>query len=238
MTKKYIIANWKSRPDTWGEAEQILESLSYYFNSAGSKELSVVICPPLAYLEEVGKILSNTSLGNYVELGAQDVTAADGVRYVIIGHSDRRWKLGESDETVNQKLKTVLKNGMVPIVCIGEKSREGDYKKFLEKQVVSTFSGLSRDEMGKCLIAYEPVWAISTNSDARPDTPESALESIGIIKDILANHYSLMTDRYLYGGSVTSANAKEFLSQEEINGVLVGGASLNREEFIEILKQL
>ncbi|OGN09813.1 MAG: hypothetical protein A3J46_00330 [Candidatus Yanofskybacteria bacterium RIFCSPHIGHO2_02_FULL_41_11] len=238
MSKKYIIANWKILPASWGEAQQILDSTSEYFTAEGLKEFSVVVCPPFVFIEEVGKLLSATSLGNYIELGAQDVvdTLPQLARYVIVGHSDRRWKLGETDAVVNQKLKAALQKELTPIVCIGEKSREGDYKKFLEDQVEATFSGLSGDEVEKCLIAYEPVWAISTTPGAKPDTPESALESINIIKNTLALNFSLSTFRFLYGGSITSKNAKEFLSLPEFSGVLVGGASVDREEFVKILK--
>ena len=238
--KKYIIANWKNHPDSWGEAQQILDSLSDHFNSLPLKECSVVVCPPFVFIEEVEKLLSTTSLGGYVELGAQDVVEAlpQLVRYVIIGHSDRRWKLNESDEVVNKKLKTALENNLTPIVCIGERERSGDFKSFLEKQTESTFADLSADEIGKCLIVYEPVWAISTNPDARPDTPKSALESVKTIKEGLFLKFKIENLKFLYGGSVNSQNAKDFLSLSEFSGVLVGGASVDRQEFIEILKVL
>ena len=168
-----------------------------------------------------------------------------GVRYAIVGHSERRWKLGESDEVVNKKLKAALRNGMIPIVCLGEKVRDENFEKFLKEQTEKTFAGLSRDELGKCMIAYEPVWAISTNSDARPDTPESAVESIRIIKETLIRNCLPVGEagkleignlpKVLYGGSVTSKNIADFTGQKEIDGVLVGGASVNKEEFVKIL---
>ena len=159
-----------------------------------------------------------------------------GTNYVIIGHSERRWKLGESDKVVNQKLKSALRNELVPIVCIGERKREDNFKDFLKDQVVKTFEGLTPDEIGKCIIAYEPVWAISTNPGAKPDTPESALESIHIIKEILNSEFSVQGNTFLYGGSVNSGNIASFIRENEINGVLIGGASVNKEEFIKILK--
>jgi triosephosphate isomerase len=186
-----------------------------------------------------------------------------GVKYVIVGHSERRWpgsrtsggsagseipevslpgwnpsaSGGESDEVVNKKLKTILANEFTPIVCVRERERDAGFKDFLKNQVEATFPGLSADEIGKCLIAYEPVWAISSNSDAHSDTPDSALESIAVIKDCLAKSYSLTTNPlFLYGGSVVSSNVRDFLSSDQIAGVLVGGASVNKEEFVGILK--
>ncbi|OGN09798.1 MAG: hypothetical protein A3C61_00095 [Candidatus Yanofskybacteria bacterium RIFCSPHIGHO2_02_FULL_39_10] len=256
--KKYIIANWKNHPDSLAEAQEILEFTNDYLeslndSSAGGKEFSLVICPPFVFTEEVGKILKTSHLEHNAVLGVQDIVIEDkttltgevsgpmlqklGVQYVIIGHSERRWKLGESNETVNQKLKTTLRNGFIPIVCIGERVRDDNFEKFLEGQITGTFEGLSADEIGKCIIAYEPVGAISTNPGARPDTPASALESIYIIKEVLAKTYNLKPNNLvLYGGSVNSKNVRDFLGEEEIDGVLVGGASVNKEEFVKILE--
>lgn len=250
--KKLIISNWKMSPQTLAEVTQILDSVDEYLGSLTEGEkFGLIFCPPFVFLEEVSKILKTSHLLHQAELGAQDISVDDGpaltgevsgpmlknlgARYVIIGHSERRWKLSESDEVVNKKLKAALRNELVPIVCVGERVRDKNFKNFLKEQVLNTFAGLSPDEVAKCLIAYEPVWTISTTPGARPDTPESALESIEIIKDTLSNHYSLMANRYLYGGSVRSANASNFLSNEGFDGVLVGGASVDKEEFVKIL---
>ena len=205
-------------------------------------------------MEEVGKVLRTSHLEQNAELGAQDIFWEDmgadtgeisgpmlnklGVQYVIVGHSERRWKLGESDEVVNKKIKAVLRNTMVPIVCVGERTRDENYKEFLKEQVGATFAGLSADEIGKCMIAYEPVWAISSNPGAKPDTPQNALESIAVIRETLTVNCKLETKNsplFLYGGSVNSSNVSEFIGQQEIDGVLVGGASVNKEEFVKIL---
>lgn len=253
MNKKIIIANWKMLPETWAEAEQILDSLNEYLGEQGERaESSIVICPPFVFIEEVGKVFGTTSLGQYLSLGAQDIATSDsvvvtgeipgpmlqglGVRYVIIGHSERRWKIGESDEIVNRKLKTALENGFIPVVCIGEKERDENFKKFLEDQLCGTFDGLSAGDLQKCLIAYEPVWAISTNPGAKPDTPESALESVKTIEKVLSSTFQVPRPTFLYGGSVNSSNARQFL--EEFDGVLVGSASVKKEEFIKILISL
>ena len=269
MDKKYIVANWKMNPQTWAEAEQILDFVNDHLESRNEKEFSteipglkhrepypsLVFCPAFVFLEEVGKILKTSHFEHGASLGAQDIFWEDkgsdtgeisgpmlnklGVQYVIVGHSERRWKLGESDEVVNKKLKAVLRNEMTPIVCLGEKVRDGNFKEFLKEQTEKTFAGLSSDDLGKCMIAYEPVWAISSNPDARPDTPESAIESIAVIRETLTVNYKLETKNlppFLYGGSITSKNIADFIEQKEIDGVLVGGASVNKDEFVKILK--
>lgn len=256
--KKYIVANWKNHPDSVAEAEDILAYIDEHLkNEPDTKEQSLIICPPFVFLDDVSRILKNSRLAEQAELGAQDIALADsgawtgevsgpmlkrlGVKYVIVGHSERRWKMGESDEVVNKKLKTILTNEFTPIVCVGERERDSDFKDFLKKQVEKTFAGLSADEIGKCLIAYEPVWAISSNPDARPDTPESALESVKVIRDSIIENWKLEIEnlpKVLYGGSITATNIKDFLSLDQIAGVLVGGASVKKEEFVEMLKTL
>ena len=231
--KKIIVANWKMNPLTLIEAEDL------YRNSG-----EAIICPPFVYLETLSRIGSSM-------LGAQDCHWEDegaftgevspkmlknlGVKYVIIGHSERRM-LGETDEVVNKKLKAALRNELMPIVCLGERVRDENFKEFLKDQVEKTFAGLSTDEIGKCLIAYEPVWTISTTLGARPDTPENALESISIIKNILNSKFQILNSVFLYGGSVTSKNVRDFISRPEIAGALIGGASVDQEEFKKIME--
>ena len=239
---KLIVANWKMSPQTLQEAEAILDRIKDYLSP------SLVICPPFIFIEEIAKLIGGASLGAqdifWDDVGADTGEVSGpmlkklGVRYVIVGHSERRWKFGETNDVVNKKLKAVLRNGLVPIVCIGEKDRNQNFKNFLENQVNKTFDGLSADEIGKCMVAYEPVWAISSNPDAKPDTPQSAFESIKIIRDALIVNCKLKIEnlpKALYGGSVTSKNVADFLSQDEIDGVLVGSASVNKEEFVKIL---
>jgi len=256
MAKKTIIANWKNHPESLAQAQEILDFTNDYLDSLGDfRELSLVFCPPFVFMEEVAKILQMSHFEHEAFLGAQDIAAEDktaltgeisgpmlkrlGVDYVIIGHSERRWKLGESDEVVNHKLKTAIENGLTPVVCIGEKVRDGGFGKFIEDQVLKTFKGLGPDQIKRCLIAYEPVWAISTNPGAKPDTPDSSLESVNIIRDVLIGNWKLEIrnlPRVLYGGSVSSKNAADFLNRKEFSGVLVGGASVNKEEFVKILE--
>ncbi len=252
MPKKFIVANWKMLPTTLAEAQELLESVNEHLEMLGEqREFSLIFCPPFVFIEEVAKMLAAGHLKHMAELGAQDISPQDqgaltgevsgpmlsrlGVRYVIVGHSERRWKLGESDEVVNAKLKAALRNELVPIVCVGERTRDAGYENFLREQTKKTFEGLSPDEVARCLIAYEPVWAISTTPDARPDTPENALESMNIIRDVLSSRFQLLGPLFLYGGSVTAENAEAFLAPRDINGVLVGGASVNKKEFVKII---
>lgn len=254
MAKKLIIANWKMLPESLAQAQEILDFTNEYIESLGeSREFSLVFCPPFVFIEEVAKFLKMSHFEHEAFLGAQDIAIEDkaaltgetsgsmlrklGVCYVIIGHSERRWILDESDETVNKKLKVALHNEMIPIVCIGERTRDWNFQKFLENQAAGTFKDLTADEIGKCIIAYEPVWAISTNPGARPDTPASALESISVIKDFLTTYYMLhTTPLFLYGGSINSKNVADFLEEKEVDGALIGGASVNKDEFVKILK--
>ena len=231
--KKIIVANWKSLPETLAQAEEIVSRLDERLRELDTAMIDVVLCPPMVFLEDVARMLPTG-----VALGAQDTDphlARLGVQYVIIGHSDRRWKLSEDDMTVNKKLHTALADGLVPIVCLGERSRQGDWRDELAAQTVATCAGLAPEQITHCLIAYEPVWAISTSPDARPDTPASAVQSMSLIRDTLADSYGLSPMTFLYGGSVTPANAREFLERPEIAGVLVGGASVRPADFGQIL---
>jgi triosephosphate isomerase len=212
---------------------------------------SVVMCPPFVFLEDVARRLGDGVLAEAAVLGAQDIAARDdaaqtgevsgpqlaqlGARYVIVGHSERRYKLGETDEMVNEKLKAALRNGLVPLVCIGERKRTGAWQDELALQIAETFRGLTPGQVGQCVIAYEPVWAISTNPDAQADTPASAVLSMNLIREALADQFNVSHHAFLYGGSVTPDNAEAFLSRHEISGVLIGGASVRADDFCAIL---
>ncbi|MEK7125193.1 MAG: triose-phosphate isomerase [Patescibacteria group bacterium] len=251
MNKKTIVANWKTAPNSLAEAEELVNAMDETLATLPEQNiLHIILCPPFVFIEEVAKMLGSGHLAQSAFLGAQDIAPQDtgaltgevsgsmlsklGVRYVIVGHSDRR-KLGENDDVVNKKLKTALACKLTPIVCVGEREYDERFTGFLEHQVRATFSGLSANDIDACLIAYEPVWAISTTPGARPDTPSSALQSVKIIRDILRNELHATRPRFLYGGSVTEHNAGKFLGVPEFGGVLVGGASVHKEEFVKIL---
>ncbi|MCC6405210.1 MAG: triose-phosphate isomerase [Candidatus Yanofskybacteria bacterium] len=247
--KKLVVANWKMLPASLAEAREILERIDGCLRDGVDADL--VVCPPFVFVEEVAQMLAEGALAEGASLGAQDIADRDegaltgevsgpqlvklGVRFVLIGHSERRWKLGESDDVVNAKLRAALRAGLVPIVCLGERTRDGAWQEELAAQTAATFRGLTAGQVGQCLIAYEPVWAISTNPDAKPDTPAGAVQSMSHIRQTLADHFDVSHTTFLYGGSVTPANAKEFLERPEISGVLVGGASVHPEEFCRIL---
>jgi triosephosphate isomerase len=237
--KKIIIANWKSNPRNIDEAKKLAKATDF---------IDAVICPPFPFLETVGNVIKKSSLG------AQDVFWGDigaytgevswrhlknlGVKYVIIGHSERRRYLKESDELISRKVEAALKAGLKVVLCVGEGlniHNEGAdpvkifVKDQLEKNLPVNFDS---DIAGSRLtVAYEPVWAISTEAGGKPDTPENAVEMIKFIKGILNSDFNVANPKVIYGGSVNAKNAAEFLRNKEIDGALVGGASLKPKEF-------
>jgi len=219
---KIVIANWKSNtPD--------VSAWSSFPSFPGTE---VVICPPPSLLTAVSKGIPN------IILGAQDTGEFGdlGVKYVIVGHSDRR-KAGESDEIVAQKAEMALKSGLKVVLCVGEPKEVRvmgleSAKSFIERQLKEDLKTVPTDLFPNLLVAYEPIWAISTSPGAEADTPDNALEMIKFMRMVLPN---LSSARFIYGGSVTSENVQGFLSQKEIEGALVGSASLKVEEFKKII---
>lgn len=240
---KIIIANWKANPATLEEAQALFGA-----EASGAEQyagIQTVICPPFVFLEELAKINSR-------HLGAQDVfweksgpytgeISIDmlknfGVGHVLVGHSDRRYVLGETDEFINKKIKAVLGAGMVPVLLVGEKEKDRSRESVLTEQLDKDLAGLSAEQVAKVLFAYEPVWAISTSSGGQADTPESALEAIEFIQIILSKNFDLPPRPCLYGGSVNEQNAADFIQHPEINGAVIGGASLDARRFSKILE--
>jgi triosephosphate isomerase len=216
--------------------------------------VELVIAPPFVYLSAVGSILRNAVLGAQNLFGEEaksgpytgEISALQlrrlGVKYVIVGHSERR-ALGESDEIINKKIKTALGEGLGVILCVGEPKRESGIKSSkLKKEKSYVKRQLLKDLIGICgsrlkirhpfVVAYEPVWAIGTG---RADKPEEAAEMIKFIKNVLKTKIPGLNARVLYGGSVNAKNASGFLNQREIEGALVGGASLKIKEFRKII---
>jgi len=245
--KKIIASNWKEYIKTPAEAQEILDFTNDFLESRGeSTEGSLIFCPSFELIDPVANLLKKSHLEHESFLGIQDLRndinieriIQSGVGYVIIGHSDRRWKDGESNEITNGKLKESLKKELIPIVCLGEKSRDDNFKIFIENQIDGTFSGLDADQIEKCIITYEPVWAISVTPGSEPDNPDNAVQKINFIKEALISKFEITPKNYfLYGGSVNSDNILDFLSKEEINGVLIGRASTDKEEFVKILSE-
>ncbi len=230
---KIIIANWKSHPATLSEALKLARA---------SDIKTAVIAPPYPYLKKVGTLLKKAALGS------QDLEASPSelkslkVKYVIIGHSDRR-RLGDTDAIINKKARRALRAGLKVVLCVGENKatrRKGlsAAKKFVANQLKKDLAGIrnSKLEIRNLAIAYEPIWAISTSKGGKPDTPKAASEMISFIRRTLNSKFKIRNSKLLYGGSVTPKNAKSFLSQPGVDGALVGGASLNPRSFHAIIK--
>lgn len=241
--KKIIIANWKMNPQSLKEAKRI----------AGEIETKAIICPPFVYLAELSAKFKKMSFGvqdlfweNPPAGGAYtgEISAAMakniGAKYAIIGHSERR-ELGDTDEIINKKIKTALKNGLKVIFCIGEKERdsEGEYLNFIKDQINEGLKGIPRKLLTNLIIAYEPVWAISSHKSTKADNPESALRTAIFIRRMLlpiAGDQLARQIPIIYGGSVDVKNAEQFLKEGGIQGLLVGSQSLIPKNFNEILK--
>ena len=247
-----IAANWKMHK-THLEAIQAVQKLSYLLDRKDADRVEVVICPPFTALRSVQTLIDSDRLT--YGLGAQDVhpeddgaftgevsgpmLAALDVGYVIVGHSERRQLFGEDDETVNQKVKAVFRNGMVPIVCVGETLEEreaGGTETKVTEQVRRAFDGIDASAAARAVIAYEPIWAIGTGRTAEPTDAGQVVE---VIRTTLADRVSAEVGdavRVQYGGSVKPGNIREFMAHPELDGALVGGASLDPEGFALIVK--
>ncbi len=246
MRKPIIAGNWKMNK-TPDQAAKLVKELKPLVEGAGCE---VVVCVPavdFAAVKEAAK-------GSKIKLGAQnvhwkesgaytgelsaDMLKAAGVEYVIIGHSERRQYFAETDATVNQRVLAAVKNGLKVILCVGEKKeeREAGYTDALvEYQTLIGLTGLEPEQVADVVIAYEPVWAIDTGLTA---TDEQANETIGVIRQALARKYGKRIAgkvRIQYGGSMKPANVKGLMAQSEIDGGLIGGASLKAEDFAAIV---
>lgn len=245
--KKIIVANWKMNPQSFREAKEIFNGIKKI--SSKLKKTETVICLPFMYISNLKPQISNLKIGAqnvfYEKKGAytgeisSGMLKGFGVKYVIIGHSERR-ALGETDEIVNKKVKTALGEGFKVILCIGEKERDlnGEYLNFLKMQINDGLKGVSKKLLASLLIAYEPIWAISSNVGAEADSPESAMQiAIFIRREFLPiiGNRAARNMPILYGGSVDSTNAGNFLKEGGIQGLLVGNQSLIPKNFGEIL---
>jgi len=248
--RKFVIAgNWKMYK-TIGEAIELTNGLTRELVDVNG--IDIVVCPPFTALTETAEVLteSNIALGaqncHFEEEGAftGEVSCTmikdTGATYVIIGHSERRQYFGETNDTVNKKIRAALKHGLTPIVCVGEtlKERESNLTfTVLTDHVENGLKGLSQEEARTVILAYEPVWAIGTGKTA---TPQQAQEAHKFIRDLLVkmfNKETAETIRIQYGGSVKPDNTSELMKQPDIDGALVGGASLKIDSFSQIVKK-
>jgi triosephosphate isomerase len=257
--KKIIVANWKMNPNSLKEAKQIFREVKKM--ASRMSRVETIICPPFIFISNLKSPRSRQGEAeggqiSNLKLGAQDVFWAEKgaftgeisaamlknlrVKYVIIGHSERR-EMGETDEIIKKKIKTGLKSGLKVIFCIGEKKRdsEGGYLNFIKDQIKEGLRGIPRKLFANLIIAYEPVWAISSRQSSRADNPESVFRTaifirrtlLPIVGDRLARRIPI-----LYGGSIELKNAERFLREGGVQGLLVGSQSLIPKNFNEILK--
>jgi triosephosphate isomerase len=246
MQKKIIIANWKMNPSSSKEATTLLKNILKDLKNI--KNTDIVFCPPFIYLESLNKIIKKYTLGSqnlfYKDEGAYTGEVSYkmlenlGVKYSILGHSERRSE-GEDNNLINLKLKTLAKSNIIPILCIGEKERDTnhEYVNFLQNQILACVEGLNKKVLEKLIIAYEPVWAIGKDA-TRDATPEEFLEIKILIKKTLSLKFgakNINNIRIIYGGSVDDKNIGGFLSIGESDGFLVGRASLDSKKFIKIV---
>ncbi len=246
MRIPFIAGNWKMYTTATEAEKLVLEMLD---KLDGIKGVEKVVCPPFVSLVALNMMLQNSS----IKLGAQNmyfetegaytgeispIMLCELCEFVILGHSERRWYFGETDEIVNKKVKAALANKLQPILCVGERLAEneaGETEDVINKQVTGALRGI--EPVSNLVVAYEPVWAIGTGKAA---SGEQAAATIRFIRDVLAklwNKSVAQNVRILYGGSVNSKNIAEFISRPEIDGALVGGASLKSEEFVSIVEQ-
>ena len=245
--KKFLIAgNWKMNK-TSAEAKAFAEELKAK-NLPNAKDVCVLA--PFTSIEALGRALDGSGIG----FGAQNVHFEPngaftgevsvsmlqelGIGYCVIGHSERRQYFAETDETVNKKLKVLIEAGITPILCVGESlevREQGGEQAFVAGQVVADFAGISAADAAKIVIAYEPIWAIGTGKTATPEQAEDMCAFIrGVVGGIYDDNALASEMLILYGGSMKPSNAKELLEKPDINGGLIGGASLKADDFAAI----
>jgi triosephosphate isomerase len=250
MRKPFVAGNWKMNTDSHTSINLAESIVSGSLETAG-QSVSVAVCPPFVYLQAVAKTLSASSIA----VGAQDLYIESqgaftgeisasmlkdiGCSYVLCGHSERRHVIGETDELINKKVAAAIGGGLLPILCVGELLAEREASQTNEvvtRQIKNGLAGLSVEKVSAVTIAYEPVWAIGTGLTA---TSQQAQETHGFVRKLLAELYDAQLAeeiRILYGGSAKPGNAGELMAQQDVDGLLVGGASLNAEDFIAIIQ--
>jgi len=248
MRKTIIAGNWKMYK-TINEAIELVNGLKRTLYNINNVEIAV--CPPYTCLDQVSEVISESN----IKLGAQDMHwEAEGAftgevsvlmlkdlgcKYVIIGHSERRQYFSETNETVNKKVKAALKYNITPIVCVGEKLEErqsGKTFQVVEDHIKNGLKDLSKEELAKVVIAYEPVWAIGTGLTAKPEQAQEVHAFIRKLLTDISDEETAQDITIQYGGSVKPDNIKDLIKQKDIDGALVGGASLKIDSFVEIVR--
>ncbi len=251
MRKDLMAGNWKMNTNHL-EAIQMVQKLSYRLDPSDYERVDVVVCPPFTSLRSVQTVIEADHLS--IRLGAQNVDWHDSgpytgeiappmlaklsVSFVIVGHSERRQLFGETDEVVNKKAKAVLGAGMTPIVCVGETGDQrdaGEAEEVVRAQVRAGLAGIAPEAVASLVVAYEPIWAIGTGRTASAD---DAGTMCGVVRDEVRSFAGGAADdvRVLYGGSVNQGNVAGLMAKREIDGALVGGASLDPDAFASIVR--
>jgi len=250
MRKPFVAGNWKMNTDSHSSVE-LAEKIASVSSGIAGQSVSVAVFPPFVYLQMLFKALSVSN----VAVGAQDfyfeqngaftgeISASMlkdiGCTYALCGHSERRHVIGERDELINKKVTAAISGGLLPILCVGEllEERKADKtNEVITRQIKKGLIGLSTEKVFAVTMAYEPVWAIGTGLTA---TPQQAQEAHDFIRKLLAQMYDAQLageTRILYGGSVKPDNAAELMCQQDVDGVLVGGASLKADDFAAIIR--
>jgi len=250
MRKPFVAGNWKMNTDS-ETSVSLAEAIAAGTMGLAGEEVDVAVCPPFVYLGSVFEAVSNSRIA----VGAQNVYFERkgaftgevsvsmlkdiGCTYVLCGHSERRHILEETDEMVNKKVGAAISGGLLPIMCVGEllEQREaGLTVEVVSRQVKAGLAGLGEEKVSAVTLAYEPVWAIGTGRTA---TPEQAQEVHAVMRDFVGELFGVgLSDemRILYGGSVKPGNAALLMREKDVDGLLVGGASLSAKDFIEIIK--
>jgi len=250
MRKPFVAGNWKMNTDSHTSVELVERLASGSVETAGHS-VTVAVCPPFVYLQAVTKALSTSGIA----VGAQDMYFEPkgaftgeisvsmlkdvGCLYCLCGHSERRHVIGETDELINKKVAAAIAGGLLPILCVGELLEErkaSQTNEVVTRQIKGGLAGISAEKLQAVTIAYEPVWAIGTGLTA---TPEQAQEVHAFIRKLLGQMYSeeiAEEIRILYGGSVKPDNAADLMSQKDIDGSLVGGASIKADDFLAIIQ--
>ncbi len=250
MRKPFVAGNWKMNTNSHSSVD-LAKAVASGSSELAGDSVSVAVIPPFVYLQAVAQAVS----AQHVAVGAQDVYFEEkgaftgeispgmlkdiGCTYVLCGHSERRHVLGESDELINKKMLAAIGGGLLPILCVGELLEQrdaGQTEAVVSEQVKAGLAGIDAEKLPAVTIAYEPVWAIGTGRTA---TPQQAQEVHAFIRGLLAEIYdekAAQEMRILYGGSVKPDNARELIGQEDVDGALVGGASLKADDFVKIIQ--
>ncbi|MDA3894085.1 MAG: triose-phosphate isomerase [Salinivirgaceae bacterium] len=248
MRKKIVAGNWKMNK-TFQEGVDLAIELNKVVVEKGAKDVTVVVSPPFTHIAEVNKVVDNDRIsvagqncatetsGAYTGEISAEMLWSSGANYVILGHSERRTYYGETNELLNTKVKKALEFNLIPIYCVGEVLEEreaGKHFDVIKEQIETVLFDLEIADFEKVVVAYEPVWAIGTGKTASSD---QAQEVHKFIRTLLADKFGAAADNtsILYGGSCNPKNANELFSNADVDGGLIGGASLKAEDFIQII---